>query len=255
MLENLRTDARHAARGLLRSPVFSLTAVLSLAIGVGGTAAIYSLVNALLLSAPPGIGEADRLVNIGRTQDGRGFDNFSYLNFADYRDHNTTLAGMAATVLEPRPLSLAGPDGGEAIEGGVVSGNYFRVLQARPALGRFFLDEEDRSPRTHAVVVLSHRFWRERFNGDSTVVGRSIVLNAMPFTVVGVAADGFHGATVLAPDVWVPMMASPWLGTPENLLTTNRFGAYCTITSPGPQRAPWLVTTNPRTTFPPACIS
>ncbi|HEY5545069.1 MAG TPA: hypothetical protein VIK50_03360, partial [Gemmatimonadaceae bacterium] len=136
MLESLRNDARHASRGLLRSPVFSLTAILSLAIGVGGTAAIYSLVNELLLSAPPGIGDPDRLVNIGRTQDGRGFDNFSYLNFADYRDRNTTLTGMAAMQLEPRALSLAGPGGGEAIESGVVSGNYFRVLQARPALGR-----------------------------------------------------------------------------------------------------------------------
>ena len=77
--------------------------------------------------------------------------------------------------MEPQSMSLAGPDGGEAIEGGLVSGNYFRVLEAQPALGRFFLDEEDRTPRTHAVAVLSHRFWSERFNGDSSIVGRGII--------------------------------------------------------------------------------
>ena len=147
MLESIRQDARHAARGLLRTPVFALTAILSLAIGIGGTAAIYSLVNSLLLSAPPGVGHPDRVVNVGRTQDGNGFDNFSYLTFADLRDRNTTLSGLAAMQFESHSMSLAGPDGGEAVEGGIVSGNWFRVLEAQPALGRFFLDEEDRTPR------------------------------------------------------------------------------------------------------------
>ena len=206
MLEGLRHDARHAARGLLRSPVFSVTAIVSLAIGVGGTAAIYSLVNALLLSAPPGISGADRLVNVGRTQDGSGFDNFSYLTFTEYRDRNATFAGLSAMQLESSPVSLAGPDGGEAIDAGVVSANFFSVLDVRPALGRFFLDEEDRTPRTHAVAVLSHRFWRERFSGDSTIIGRGIVLNGVPFTAVGVAAERFHGSSFVAP--FVPAISS-----------------------------------------------
>ena len=222
MLESVRHDARHAARNLLRSPIFTATAVLSLAIGVGGTAAIFSLVNTLLLSAPPGVGAPDRVVNVGRTQEGNGFDNFSYLTFTEYRDRNTTFSGLAAMQLESSSASLAGPDGGEAIEAGVVSGSFFSVLQVRPALGRFFLDEEDRTPRSHAVAVLSHKFWRERFNGDSTVIARAIVLNGVPFTVVGVAAEQFHGASVVAPDLWVPMMAKPWLGASDELLTTSR---------------------------------
>ena len=107
MLDSIRHDARHAARGLLRTPVFALTAILSLAIGIGGTAAIYSLVNSLLLSAPPGVGHPDRVVNVGRTQDGNGFDNFSYLTFADLSgtEHNAVGArGHAdgAPVDEPR---------------------------------------------------------------------------------------------------------------------------------------------------------
>jgi predicted permease len=226
MLDSIRHDARYAVRGLVRSPVFSITAILSLAIGVGGTAAIYSLANSLLLSAPPGVGHPDRIVNIGRTQDGRGFDNFSYLTFADYRDRNSTFAGISAMQMEPTAASLKGPEGGEALEASLVSGNFFSVLEARPALGRFFLDEEDRTPRTHAVTVLSHRLWKERFSGDSSLLTKVVVLNGVPFTVVGVAAEGFHGPSITSPDLWVPMMAAPWLGTPVELLTTGRRGVW-----------------------------
>jgi predicted permease len=224
--DQLRQDSRYALRGLVRSPVFSITAILSLAIGVGGTAAIYALANSLLLRAPEGVGNPDRVVNIGRSQNGQGFDNFAYTTFADYRDRNSTFSGLAAIEFTPRRLSLRGSDGGEAIEGAVVSGNFFSVLEARPALGRFVLDEEDRTPRTHAVAVLSHRFWTERFNGDSSVITRAIVLNGTPFTVVGVAAAGFHGASFTSAQVWVPMMASPWLGTSAEMLTTGRRGAW-----------------------------
>jgi predicted permease len=228
MLDTFRQDARYAVRGLVRSPVFSLTAILSLAIGVGGTAAIYSLANTLLLSAPPGVGHPDRVVNIGRTQNGRGFDNFSYLTFTDYRDRNSTFAGISAMQIEPTAVSLKGPDGGEALEAGLVSGNFFSVLEARPALGRFFLPEEDRTPRTHAVTVLSHRLWTERFDSDSGILAKAVVLNGTPFTVIGVASEGFHGPAITSPDLWVPMMATPWLGSSEELLTTSRGGAWLT---------------------------
>src|SRR5688572_23963519 len=225
MLDNLRHDARYAIRGLLRSPAFSLTAILSIAIGVGGTAAIYSLANSLLFTAPTGVGNPDQVVNVGRTQNGRGFDNFAYTTFTDYRDRNSTFAGLAAVELAPKSVSLKGTEGGIAIEASIVSGSFFDVLEARPALGRFFLDEEDRTPTTHAVTVLSHQFWREHFNGDSTVISRAIVLNGTPFTVVGVAAEGFHGPSFTSADVWVPMMASPWFGTPATMLE-SRGGAW-----------------------------
>jgi predicted permease len=214
-------DARHAARGLARGPVFALTAILSLAIGIGATTAIFSLVDRLLLASPPGIGTPDRLVNVGRTNDGRGFDNMSWPNFVDYRDRNATLSGLAAMQFEPRALSLAGPEGGEAVQGSIVSGNFFDVLQTRPALGRFFLPEEDRTLRSHPVAVLSHRFWRERFNADSSIVARGIVLNGSPFSVIGVASEGFHGPVVTAPDLWVPTMAAPLVGLPEDLFTSR----------------------------------
>jgi predicted permease len=226
MLESVRYDSRHATRSLLRSPLFSITAILSIAIGVGGTAAIYSLANSLLLNTPPGIGSPDAVVNIGRTQEGSGFDNFNYLTFADYRDRNSTFSGLAALEFFPRPISMRGSEGGIAIESHVVSGNFFSVLQARPALGRFFLEEEDRTPRSHAVAVLSYQFWQEQFDGDPSVISRPIVLNGTPFTVVGVAAEGFHGPNFTRSDLWVPMMASPWLGTSESMFTGSRRGAW-----------------------------
>ena len=219
MLDAARQDSRYAARALVRSPLFTLTAVLSVAIGVGSTTAIVTLADTLLLRPPPGVGAPERLVTVGRTANGEGFDNLSYPNFVDYRDGARTLSGLAAMQMEPRSMSLTGPEGGEPIQGTIVSGNFFDVLQARPALGRFFLPEEDRTPRTHPVVVLSHAFWRERFAGDSNIVGQRIVLNGSPFTVVGVAAEGFRGPFVVSSDVWVPVMASPIVGSPEGLLT------------------------------------
>ena len=212
MLDSLRLDLRQAARSVLRSPAFTLSAILSLAIGVGSVSAIYSLTDMLLLRPAPGIGEPERLVDLGRSQDGQGFDNVSYLNYVDYRDRSTTLAGLAALMFEPRSTSLAGPEGGEAVHTSIVSGNFFEVLRARPALGRFFLPEEDRVPNAHPVVVLSHRFWTERFARDSAIVGRALVLNGSAFTVVGVAAERFTGPRIAAPDLWAPIMSWPMLG-------------------------------------------
>ena len=154
MLEPVRRDARFALRGLLRSPAFTLIAIASIGVGVGATTAIVTLANTLLLKPPPGIGSPERLVTVGRTQDGRGFDNFSYPNYLDYQAGTRTLLGLAAMRVEPEPLSLAGPAGGEAIQGGLVTGNFFDVLQARPSAGRFFHADEDRPGGAGAVTVL-----------------------------------------------------------------------------------------------------
>jgi len=207
VLDFLRRDVRFGLRAIGRNPLFALVAVVSIGVGVGATTAIVTLANTLLLQPPPGVGNAERVVTVGRTQEGQGFDNFSYPNYLDYRAAATTLSGFAAMRLEPQPMSLAGPAGGEAIESGWVTGNFFDVLQAHPALGRFFHADED-SPVAAPVVVLNHAFWRNRFAADPGVVGQKVVLNGTPFTVVGVAAEGFHGPFVLSPDVWVPLHAT-----------------------------------------------
>jgi predicted permease len=222
MIDLLRQDVRYAIRALGRSPLFAIVAVLSIAIGVGATTAIVTLANTLLLRPPPGVGHPERVVTVGRTQDGRGFDNFSYPNFVDYRASARSLSGLAALRLDEHAVSLAGPGGGEPIQMGAASGNFFAVLEARPALGRFFTVGEDRAPGASPVVVLSHRFWSRRFEGDSSIVGKSVVLNGTPFTVLGVAAEGFQGPFVLAPDVWVPLTATSLLGLPADIFQSRR---------------------------------
>ena len=222
MFDLLRQDVRYAIRAFRRSPLFAIVAVLSIAVGVGATTAIVTLANALLLRPPPGVGHPERVVTVGSTRDGRGFDNFSYPNFVDYRAAAGSLSGLAALRVDPQAVSLAGPGGGEPIQMGAASGNFFSVLEARPALGRFFTMEDDRAPGASPVVVLSHGFWSRRFQADSSIVGKSVVLNGTPFTILGVAAERFQGPFVLAPDVWVPLTASSLLGLPADIFQSRR---------------------------------
>src|SRR6476469_2649262 len=221
MFDLLKQDVRYAFRALGRSPLFALVSVVSISFDVSATTAIVTLANTLLLRPPPGVGHPERVVTLGSTRDGRGFDNFSYPNFVDYRASARSLSGLAAFRLDPHAVSLAGPGGGEPIQMGAASGNFFAVLKARPALGRFFTMDEDRAPGASPVVVLSHRFWSRRFQADPSIVGKSIVLNGTPFTVLGVAAERFQGPFVLAPDVWVPLTASSLLGLPADIFQSR----------------------------------
>jgi len=220
MLDLLRQDVRYAARALARSPVFALVSVISIAIGIGATTGIVTIANTLLLRPPPGVGHPGRLVMLGRTQDGKGFDTFSFPTFQEYRTAKS-LSGAAALDLEPKAVSLMGPNGGEPIQVMSVSGSLFGVLEARPAIGRFFTPEDDRAPAGNPVVVLSHTFWKRRFEADSTIVGRTIVLNRSPFTVIGVARERFQGPFVVAPDAWVPLAAATHLGTPAAIFSSR----------------------------------
>ena len=221
MLESWRQDARYALRGLGRSPLFTLIAVLSLAVGIGATTSIFSLVNAFLLKPAPGVAEPERLVDVGRTQDGQGFDTFSYPNYLDLRARARTLDGFAVMRVEPQAMAFGTEAGAESVKGMGVSASWFAVLGARPALGRFFAPDEDRAPGGATVAVLSHRFWQERLGADPRAVGRTIRLNGAPFTVVGVAPEGFHGTTVLAPELWVPITALSLLGMPESIFASR----------------------------------
>jgi predicted permease len=205
MLESFLQDVRYALRWLRRSPLFAVTAVLSLAIGIGANTAIFSVASALLLRPLPGLTAPDRLVDIGRSQDGQGFDNSSYPNYRDLRARMTTVEGVYATRLEPQPMSLSGTGQAERIYGTIVTANYFEILGSRPHLGRLLRDDDDRVRGGSPVVVISHELWARRFASDPAVVGRAITLNGHAFTIVGVASEGFRGTTLLKPDAWVPM--------------------------------------------------
>src|SRR5690606_19617960 len=114
------------------------------------------------------------------------------------------LEAVSATTFDPTPMSFSSGDASERVFAQLVSNSYFEVMGVSLALGRSFLPEEDAGPGERPVVVLTHRFWQEQFDGDRTVLGRTIRLNNTPFTVVGVVADPFRGPSFLGTDMWVP---------------------------------------------------
>ena len=214
MFETAWQDIRYGFRLLRRSPIFTLTAALSLAIGIGANTTIFSAASAMLLRPLPGIAESHRLVDIGRTQNGRDFDNSSYPNYRDIRARVTTLTDVYAVRLESQPMGLGGLDGAERIYGAVVSGNYFTVLGTRAHAGRLLNDGDDEgAPGSHPVMVISYELWQRRFGGNPGAIGQTVPLNGYPFAIVGVAPPGFQGTTLIRSDAWVPMtsnhLASP----------------------------------------------
>src|SRR6185295_2273954 len=183
MLDSWFQDIRYAARLVGRNPVFALTAALSLAIGIGANTTIFTIANALLFKPAAGVVEPGRLVDVGRSQDGQGFDNGSYPNYLDIRARNTVFTDIYAYKMGAEPMSLGGADGAERIFGDMVSTNYFDILGARPFIGRLFATADGNQPGTTPFAVLSYPFWKRRFNGDPGVVGRTLQLNGSPFTV------------------------------------------------------------------------
>lgn len=212
---------RYALRLFARQPLFTLTAVASLAIGIGANATIFSAANALLLAPAAGIEAPDRLVDVGLTRPNSAFDTMSYLNFADMRDRNHTLTGMYAYEIEPKPLSLGAADGALRIYGQLVSAGYFDVLGVKPALGGFFHANQEVIGTPLRQIVLSDRFWRRQFAADPSIAGRDVLINGDHFTVAAVTPPGFQGTTILSPDVWVPLTTySPTLPA-ANLFTVR----------------------------------
>ena len=208
-------DVRYGLRSLRNSPVLTLTAILSLSLGIGANTTMFTLINTLFLHPLP-VAQPSELVAVF-TLDANNPTRFgnllplSHPNLTDLRAGNDALSDLAG-YSNPQPLSFSTSAGAERVFMQLVTGNYFGVLGIRPAAGRFFLADEDRTPGTHPVVVIGHGFWQRRFGGDPAVVGHTITLNRMPFTVVGVAPEGFKGVTVVfGPDVWIPSMMAAQL--------------------------------------------
>ena len=207
-------DVRYGLRMLLKNPGSTAVVVLSLALGIGANTTIFSVVNSLLFR-PPAVDEPARLVdiwmhNVKRT----GFDGYFPLNFPDfvyYRDHNSVFSGLTAYAGDGLTVVWSRDGQGEALQGTMVSANYFSVLGIRPELGRTFLPEEDR-PGAAPAVVVSHAFWRRHLGADPTALSRPIMLNGHACAVVGVIPDSFNGVLIGATmDVWAPMSLQPWI--------------------------------------------
>jgi predicted permease len=197
-------DAIYASRLLLKHPGFTLVAVLVLALGIGANATIFSIVNALLLRSVPGVVESDKLVMVGRTNDGQGFDTFSYPNYKDYRDQNSLLSGLATHNRTQIHLSTGGEP--ERVSSEIVSGNYFEVLGVKAALGRTLTSDDDLIPGESPVALISYSLWKRRFGSDPAIVGKEVSLNAHTFTIVGVTERGFAGTMIGDPvEIWAPI--------------------------------------------------
>jgi predicted permease len=200
-------DLRYGFRILMKSPGLTCAAVLSLALGIGANTTIYTLIHALFMQPLP-VREADRLVALYTTDEkNKGgfndFNNTSRPNALDYRERTRVFEGVAFH--QGLALSLTGAGEPIQVNGEIATGNFLDLLGVRPARGRFFLPEEDTPDAAVPVAVVSDGFWRRRLGGDPGVVGRTLTLNGLAFTVVGVTPPGFRGLNVLGgPEVWVP---------------------------------------------------
>lgn len=206
MLETLASDIRFAGRMLQRSPVFSVVAVVIISLGSGAVTTIFSGINAVVLRPLPGTSDPDRLFMFERRT--RNFDEGVSGSNRFYRhltERARTIDGAAAWSKATLSISVKGE--GHAIYGNIVSGNYFSVLGERPALGRFFAPDEDRTPLANPVLVVSHDFWETTLGADTSAIGRTVGVNGHPFTIIGVATKDFRGVfSPLKVDAWVPLM-------------------------------------------------
>lgn len=186
----LHLDFRQALRSLLRAPGFVIAALLTLALGIGGTTAIFGKVDQMLLRPLP-FPDADRLMLITEcnSRDPEPKDNFSYPDFLDYQREGAHLASVSAVL--NAVLNLTGDGEAEQLRAGRVAWNFFEVLQVPPALGRSFREEEDR-PSGARVAILSHGLWQRRFGGDPAILGRSLRVDGEAVEVVGVMPKGFR---------------------------------------------------------------
>lgn len=219
MVETLIQDVRYGLRMLRKNPGFTIVAVLTLALGIGANTAIFSLINALLLSALP-VEHPEQLVAVGDparahdvSQGTPQSDLLSYPLYRELRDHNEVFSGMMASgIVRGKVETESSGLVEEGATGTLVTGNYFSVLGVPASMGRTFTPEDDGAPGAHPVVVVSYDFWKQKLGQSPTIIGQQVRLNDFPYTVVGVAAPRFFGDTVgYKEDFWVPIAMQSWI--------------------------------------------
>jgi hypothetical protein len=204
-------DLRFALRQLRKSPIFTLVAVVTLALGIGANTAIFTLLDQALLRSLP-VSHPEQLVRLEFTGSIRGHfnsfggddhDYFSYPMYRDLRDQNSVFESLIASDLQN--VSVQWNNKPDLVGCELASGNYFQALGLQPAMGRLFLPADD-VPNSSPVVVLSFNYWKRQFGSDPGVINQTLLINAHPFTIVGVAPPGFHslfpGST---PETFVPL--------------------------------------------------
>jgi putative ABC transport system permease protein len=219
-MDSFRQDVRFALRAFARRPAFSLSAILSLGIGIAASSAVFSLINAALFKPVPGVTRPDRLVEIARAI-GNETGDVTWEVFVRLREERTVVEDLSALALVS--ASIAGANEPVARGGLAVTGNYFDLLGVRAARGRLFAPDEASFPSVAPVVVISHEAWQRDFNGREDVVGQVARVNGVPLEVIGVLPEGFGGHhTALLLDVFLPIgLAVPGLPTAQGLTSPN----------------------------------
>jgi ABC-type antimicrobial peptide transport system permease subunit len=183
--DEMLQDLRFGLRMLLKQPGLILIATLRLAMGTGANVLMFSLLNAVVLRPVAGVQAPQELAVTLHRNDRNSFDLTSYPDYLDYRARNRSFAGLLA--YRATPLNLGGDGGTERIQGAITSGNYFSVLGVGAAVGRALRAEDDQALGARPVAVISHGLWRRRFASDPAVIGKTVSVNAYPFTIIGVA--------------------------------------------------------------------
>ena len=228
-MRTLLQDLRYGFRMAMRSPGFTLIAVLTLAIGIAANTTVFSWIDSVLVHPIPGVANGGELVMLENVApNGDALPTVSYPDYRDYRDHLKLLSGLAGA--RPEAMSLGEDEHAERVFGELVTGNYFAVLGVRPIVGRFFTTEECGDKQGgYPVAVISERLWKRRFHSDPNVAGTTIRLNRQTLTVIGVAPANFHGTIAgLTFEIWVPVMMAAQLKAVPDWMVEDR-GSYVFI--------------------------
>ena len=222
LFDELRSDLQFGLRGLARTPGFTAAAALTLSIGIGGTAAMFTVANVYLFRPFPAPNPEQLVVVAQRDEHTTAPHKLSYSEYLDYRDLNEVFEGLAAYANYTEILSVAGGPGPVVVD--YVSRDFFEVLRVDAALGRTFLPEEGQQPGDAAVVVLSHRTWQNRFGANPLVVGTVVRLGATAQTVIGVTPEsfGFTDNTGIVPELYAPIPQFALVGRDRGDPLTDR---------------------------------
>lgn len=204
-MQMLRQDLGYALRRLVKEPAFSIVAVLTLALGIGANTAIFSVINSVLLRALP-YHNSDRLVAVTAKAPGGESDELSVPEINDFRTQMPSLEDLAA--FQTQSVSVTGGERPDRVTGAFVSADFFKIFNVTPVLGRTYAEGEDRRG-AEKLTVINERMWRERFNGDPAVIGKTLLLNGDPYTVIGVIPSTFRHPFDPTVQVWLPMPNYP----------------------------------------------
>jgi predicted permease len=224
LVEHMMRDVGYALRSFVKNPGFTAAVVVSLALGIGVNSAVFSLMNALMWRPLP-VTDPDTLLLVGR---GDVSYTFTYQQFRAMRRDNDVFTDLAAYAPMRVNVSIDGAVEPTA-DGQMISGSFFAILGIEPVIGRPIGPEDDVAPNAHPVALISHGYWKRRFDASPTVLGRALALSGTTFTIIGVTPPEFFGIEVgAAPDIFVPVMMQPTIMQAQENLLTDRPSLYHT---------------------------